>query len=301
MRQTSLADDFEDQIEDIGKSMASDKDKPTGRPSNGAASTKSTKGHEDEKIGGIGVLDILRVLGGVLLLNSVLSYFVTGDSVLWGYRPWWTRIGPLRTRLGGGISLTDAELLAYDGSDPTKPIYLALNGTIYDVSAGPKFYGPGGGYHFFAGKDAARAFVTGCFDTDLTPDLRGVEEMYIPIDPTEEVAGDSADAKALHDDSKGAEVEGADGELRRKGGKDGPNKAGGKRKKGSRTKKETEEAKQKVRDVIEGWGKMFRGEKGKKEYFEVGKVKREPGWLERLPKRELCERAAKVRPTREVK
>ena len=203
--------------------------------------------------------------------------------------------------------MTDDELRAYDGTDPDKPIYLALNGSIYDVSAGRSFYGPGGGYHFFAGRDAARAFVTGCFDTDLTPDMRGVEEMYIPIDPTEEVAGDTADPKALH--KGGAEVEGADGELRRKGGKEGPIKVGqdntgeGKkrRKKGTRTKKETEEAKAKVKEVIEGWAKMFRGDKGKKTYFYVGEVKREKGWLERLPKRELCDKAQKARPKREVR
>ena len=60
------------------------------------APKKGTK-PDSEKIGGIGFLDVLRVLGGVLLLNTVLSYFVTGDSVLWGYRPWWTRSGPLKT------------------------------------------------------------------------------------------------------------------------------------------------------------------------------------------------------------
>ncbi|KAI9660488.1 MAG: hypothetical protein M1821_009838 [Bathelium mastoideum] len=275
--------------------------------SNGKASRTQLK-TDPERIGGFGFLDVLRVLGGVLLLNTVLSYFITGDSVLWGYRPWWTRQGPLKAFMSGPLRLTDQELLAYDGTDPDKPIYLALNGTIYDVTAGRRMYGPGGGYHFFAGRDAARAFVTGCFDTDLTPDMRGVEEMYIPIDPTEQVAGDMADTRALHEG--GAEVEGADGELRRKGGKEGPVKAGQdatggptkKRKRGTRTKKETEAAKEKVRDVIEGWAKMFRGEKGgKQKYFYIGEVRREKGWLERLPKRDLCEKAQKARPIREVR
>ena len=78
------------------------------------------------------------------------------------------------------MSLTDGELRAYDGTDPAKPLYLAINGTIYDVPNGRRFYGPGGSYHFFGGADASRAFVTSCFDSDITPDMRGVEEMFMP-------------------------------------------------------------------------------------------------------------------------
>ncbi|KAF9326544.1 hypothetical protein BG006_010038 [Podila minutissima] len=33
---------------------------------------------------------------------------------------------------------------------------------------------PGGGYGFFSGKDASRAYTTGCFQTHLTHDLRGL-------------------------------------------------------------------------------------------------------------------------------
>ena len=68
-----------------------------GHRTNGKATVGMQNKLSQEKIGRIGFLDIIRVLGGVLLLNSVLSYFITGDSVLWGYRPWWTRPGPVRT------------------------------------------------------------------------------------------------------------------------------------------------------------------------------------------------------------
>lgn len=83
------------------------------------------------------------------------------------------------------IYLTPTELATYDGTDPSKPLYLAINGTIYDVSSNRRTYGPGGSYHYFAGCDAARAYVTGCFAEDRTPDMRGVEEMFLPLDDPE--------------------------------------------------------------------------------------------------------------------
>lgn len=55
-----------------------------------------SRGSITDGSGGIGVLDILRVLGGLLLLNCALSWFITNDSVLWGYRPWFTRPDTLR-------------------------------------------------------------------------------------------------------------------------------------------------------------------------------------------------------------
>ncbi|KAK3064576.1 hypothetical protein LTS18_005945, partial [Coniosporium uncinatum] len=213
-------------------------------------------------VGGFGVIDVLRVLGGIVLLNCALSYFVTsGDSLAWGYRPWFTRTDTLSAWWRGPIILTDAELRMYDGTDVTKPIYLALNGSVYDVSASRHTYGPGGSYHFFAGRDAARAFVTGCFEEDLTADLRGVENMFIPVeDPEEEVRMTKSELK-------------------------------------NRRAQERRRARKEVEDAIEGWAKLFRGDKTKP-YFKVGEVKREEGWLEKLPRRKLCEAAEKARPKR---
>ena len=251
-----------------------------------------------------GVTDALRILGGLVLLNCALSYFVTNESVTWGWRPWFSKPANVRawmvshssrnkrssgdehkheheheltwTFQNGPVHLTDVELAGYNGQDPNKPVYLALNGTIYDVSAGRHLYGPGGSYSFFAGRDASRAFVTGCFDIDLTPDMRGAEETYVPVDTDE------------------AEVVGENGELKRKGGSKGVTKAELK----VRREREYRLARKRVDDTIEGWAKMFRGDGGKN-YFEVGQVKRAPGWLDRLPKRPLCERAQKQRPRRQ--
>ncbi|KAJ3346071.1 hypothetical protein HDU83_003462 [Entophlyctis luteolus] len=79
---------------------------------------------------------------------------------------------------------TTAELKEFDGSDPSKPIYVAISGKVYDVSAGQKHYGKGGGYSFFAGVDATRAYITGCFQTHLTHDLRGLSEEQLKTDLT---------------------------------------------------------------------------------------------------------------------
>ncbi|KAG0242281.1 hypothetical protein BGW41_004495 [Actinomortierella wolfii] len=48
------------------------------------------------------------------------------------------------------------ELAQYDGSDATKPIYVAIKGIVFDVSSKRETYAPGGGYHVFAGKDASK-------------------------------------------------------------------------------------------------------------------------------------------------
>ncbi|KAI9878826.1 MAG: hypothetical protein M1830_010395 [Pleopsidium flavum] len=220
-------------------------------------------GNEEEQATRIGVTDVLRVLGGVILLSSVLSWFVTNESVLWGYRPAFTRVSGNGNgqQQRGSVHLTDAELARYDGSDMSLPIYVAVNGTIYDVSANPHMYGPGGSYHFFAGKDATRAFVTGCFAEDLTPDLRGVEEMYMPVDGEE-----------------GEQVGWTSGERKKRQAQD------------------LRLARKKVRESVAHWEGFFGKKSGK--YFEVGTVKREEEWLERLPRRDLCEPARKSRPKR---
>lgn len=71
--------------------------------------------------------------------------------------------------------MTLEELRAYDGSDPRKPLLMAIKGQIYDISKGRMFYGPGGPYALFAGKDASRALALMSFDpNDLTGDLEGL-------------------------------------------------------------------------------------------------------------------------------
>lgn len=136
------------------------------------------------------IFDVAKALVGLVLLNFILSYFVTGTP-LWGSETKLTNLSYLKhlathpTDYASQV-FTEEQLALYDGTHEQvdKKIYVAVNGSVYDVSSNPKSYGPLGGYHFFAGKDAARAFVTGCFKTDLTHDLRGLEEDYEDVEET---------------------------------------------------------------------------------------------------------------------
>jgi len=71
--------------------------------------------------------------------------------------------------------VTLEELAEYDGTDPKKQLLMAIKGQIYDVSQSRTFYGPGGPYALFAGKDASRALAKMSFEEkDLTGDLEGL-------------------------------------------------------------------------------------------------------------------------------
>jgi hypothetical protein len=142
------------------------------------------------------------------------------------------------------------------------PILLALNGTIYDVSSNPHTYGPGGPYNVFAGRDATRGFVTGCFADDNVPDYRGVEWTFVPRDVPR--------FEEMSDELLGEEK--------------------------SRYRQEMlAKAHEGVEETIRHWAKMFRGETGK-DYFEVGYVERDREEMARRPLLELCAPAEKKRP-----
>ncbi|KAI8127850.1 Membrane-associated progesterone receptor component 2 [Lucilia cuprina] len=55
---------------------------------------------------------------------------------------------------------TVAELRQYDGTQPDGRILVAVNGKVFDVTKGRRFYGPGGPYASFAGRDASRNLAT---------------------------------------------------------------------------------------------------------------------------------------------
>lgn len=83
---------------------------------------------------------------------------------------------------------TPHTLLPFNGEEG-KPIFFAVRGKVFDVSRGRNFYGPGGPYSNFAGRDASRGLACGSFDEDmLTEDLDG------PLDTLEGLGAEEMEA-----------------------------------------------------------------------------------------------------------
>ncbi|XP_010550760.1 PREDICTED: membrane steroid-binding protein 2-like [Tarenaya hassleriana] len=110
----------------------------------------------------------------VAVYHVVSGFFVSSEE----HRPRSMEEQPQMDPLPPPVQLgevTEDELKQYDGSDPKKPLLMAIKGQIYDVSQSRMFYGPGGPYALFAGKDASRALAKMSFEEkDLTGDISGL-------------------------------------------------------------------------------------------------------------------------------
>ena len=60
---------------------------------------------------------------------------------------------------------------------------------MYDVSPGRQFYGPGGPYANFAGRDASRGLACGSFDEDML-----TENLHGPLDDLNDLGDEELEA-----------------------------------------------------------------------------------------------------------
>lgn len=200
----------------------------------------------------------------------------------------WLALSASSVFAAGEVQITEEDLKQYDGTDPEKPIYLAIDGTIFDVSASPVFYGPGGHYHHFTGKDASRAWVTECWDSEdqLTWRMDGIEEMFLPryldeqVERTAEGNSDieGAEAYGMEDMERMAKV------LIDRLGKIGPKEIA------KRRKQDAEEAEQAVQTKLTHWKKFF---SNNDKYKVVGEVIHDE---DKPAAPTICEAAMKKRP-----
>ncbi|XP_017557137.1 neuferricin [Pygocentrus nattereri] len=121
-----------------------------------------------------------------------LVVLVAAGLALWT-APEWLTLTLYGSRLSGwlfqpsvdvsadsGRLLRQHELSLYNGRESSKGLYLAILGQVFDVEKGRKHYGPEGGYRFFTGRDASRAFVTGEFtEAGLSDDVSDLSPSQI--------------------------------------------------------------------------------------------------------------------------
>ncbi|KAH9017989.1 cytochrome b5 [Lactarius pseudohatsudake] len=123
----------------------------------------------------IGLLGLLKFLAFLFVGVLLAGKFVTGEYG-WGVETAQLRkLWPTQQRL-----FSESLLARFDGTIEGIPIYIAIDGDVFDVSSNRRVYGPGGLLRAHvrapAGVDAARAFGTGCFKDHRTHDLRGLSE-----------------------------------------------------------------------------------------------------------------------------
>ncbi|KAJ7161916.1 cytochrome b5 [Mycena crocata] len=72
---------------------------------------------------------------------------------------------------------TLAQLKEFDGSNPSRPIYVSIKGTVFDVSAKSDVYGLGKSYNIFAGKDGSKGLgMSSLKEEHAVPDYSDLNE-----------------------------------------------------------------------------------------------------------------------------
>ncbi|XP_073409489.1 neudesin [Dendrobates tinctorius] len=105
------------------------------------------------------------VCPSVLVLGAVILCYANGGPNGRGTSP---PHKPVRL-------FTDEDLARYNGEQEDQPIYMAVKGAVFDVSAGKEFYGKGAPYNALAGIDSTRAVAKMSLEPeDLIADTTGL-------------------------------------------------------------------------------------------------------------------------------
>ncbi|KAL2916326.1 bifunctional endoribonuclease/protein kinase ire1 [Polyrhizophydium stewartii] len=84
-------------------------------------------------------------------------------------------------------TFTPKELARFDGKDG-RPIYMSVDGMVFDVSRGRGFYGPGSMYENFSGRDASRGLAKNSFELDMLSPIDGPIDKLADLAPHEREA-----------------------------------------------------------------------------------------------------------------
>ncbi|KAL7560651.1 hypothetical protein ACA910_001335 [Epithemia clementina (nom. ined.)] len=133
----------------------------------------------DGWIGGEGSLGYVVIMLIVVVGYSLTSSWIVSDDKL---------VGKNSAQKEGEDdpprNFTVQQLRYFDGTkDPKtekdKPVYLSVNGYVFDVSEGRDFYGPDGPYEKFAGRECGIALAKMSFDEEHLDNVEGCASLNL--------------------------------------------------------------------------------------------------------------------------
>lgn len=123
---------------------------------------------QDEVPANFSILDVLRILVGLLMLYSLCCKFLSGNWFYFGSArkvsstpadllkipEYWSQLKPGQD----SIAFSLEELSQYSGDSNADRILLSVKGHVFDVTRGSRFYGKWGAYKKFTGTDCSKSF-----------------------------------------------------------------------------------------------------------------------------------------------
>lgn len=123
------------------------------------------------------LLDILRMLAGLILLYGICSRILSGKWINFGFSksaslsPYNPPSIPEYWSLQGGkynsIPFSVKELSQYSAESGSERILLSVKGHVFDVTEGSRYYGKWGAYKKFTGNDCSRQFTRPQWDVSV--------------------------------------------------------------------------------------------------------------------------------------